>query len=101
VFLKASHLWIDREIAQQVFGVDHNVYLVYYPDRRTMMIAPSSDDLFKSLHKGSQHILKDRNLAGDKTIALHELLIDNLVDATDRDLDFEWQAGLGILNVKL
>ena len=55
----------------------------------------------KKLHKAKQHMLKDRNLKGDKSIALHELLIDNEIDSTDRDLVYDFQPGLGILNIKL
>lgn len=101
VRLKASHLLIDHEIAAEIFGNDLNVHMVYYADRHTLMIAAKSDSLFKQLHKAKQHMLKDRNLKGDKTIALHEILIDHGINDTDRDLAFEFQTGLGILNVKL
>ncbi len=101
VRLQASHLHIDHEVVTEIFGEEHNVYMVYYPDRRTLMLAPVSDEVFKNLHKAGQQMLKDRNLKGDKTIALHETLIDHQVDATNRDLEYEWQKGLGILNVKL
>jgi hypothetical protein len=101
VRLKSSHLIINHKVASEAFGRDLNIYVVYYPDRRTLMIAPVSDEIFKNLHKAAQHMLKNRNLKGDKTIALHEILIDNQVNETDRDLEYELQPGLGILNVKL
>ncbi len=101
VRLKSSHLLIDHEVAKEVFGKDLNVHIVYYAERRTLMVAPKSDELFKTLHKANQHMLKDRNLKGDKTIALHEMLIDHDIDDTDRDLAYDLQTGLGILNVKL
>ena len=101
ISLKSSHLLIEQEVAKEAFGESKNVYVAYYPDRHALMIAPVSDEVFKNLHKAGQQMLKDRNLKGDKTIALHELLIDNQVDSTDRDLEYELQPGLGILNVKL
>lgn len=101
VMLKSSHLLIDRTVAKEIFGDDLNVHLVYYPDRNALMIAPKSDKLFKQLHKAKQHMLKDRNVQGDKTIALHELLIDNEINDADRDLEYECQKVLKILNVKL
>ena len=101
VRLKSSHLLIDHEVASEVFGNDLNAHVVYYSERRTLMVAPKSDELFKKLHKANQHMLKERNLKGDKTIALHEMLIDNEIDDTDRDLAYDLQPGLGILNVKL
>ncbi|MEO0778377.1 MAG: hypothetical protein AAF146_17550, partial [Bacteroidota bacterium] len=73
--LRASHLLIDTVMAQRVFGDTANAYLVYYPERHVLMLASVEDELFKSLHKASQHLLKDRNRQGDKSIALHETLI--------------------------
>ncbi|MEM9547367.1 MAG: hypothetical protein AAGA77_15415 [Bacteroidota bacterium] len=101
VQLKTSHLLVDHTIATKAFGTDLNVNLIYYPNRATLMIAPESDDLFTKLHKAKKHMLKDRNAQGDKTIALHELLIDNEIDNTDRNLKFEYQKELGVLSVTL
>lgn len=101
ICLKSSHLLIDHQIATEIFGDDLNVNVVYYADRKALMIAPQSEELFKKLHKAKQHMLKDRNAKGDKTIALHELLIDNEIDSADRNLEFEFLKELRILNVKL
>ena len=101
VRLKAAHLLIDHQVATEVFGDDANVNMVYYPDRHTLMIAPENDKVFKDLHKTGRHLLKDRNLKGDKSIALHEILIDHQIAETDRDLVFEVLPGLGILKVNL
>lgn len=101
VQLKSSHLVINHKIAKEAFGDQQNVNVVYYSDRHTLMIAPISDEIFKSLHKANKLMLKEKNLKGDKSIALHEILIDHQVDDTDRELVYELQPGLGILNVKL
>lgn len=99
ISLKSSHLLIDHEIANEVFGSDLNAMVVYYSNRRSLMVAAKSDELFKSLHKANQHMLKDRNLKGDKSIALHEMLIDHEIDDTDRGLVYEFQPGLGVLTI--
>ena len=101
ISLKASHLLIAHEIASEIFNEETNIYAVYYPNRKTLMLAPISDTIFKQLHKANQHMLKDRNLKGDKTVALHELLIDNQIDSQDRQLEYEVQSELGVLSVKL
>lgn len=101
VSLKSSHLYISATIASKVFGRESNVYVVYYPDRRSLMLAPVSDELFKKLHKAKQQMLKDRNLKGDKTVALHEVLVDHQIDATNRDLEYTLEESLGILSVNL
>ncbi len=101
VRLQSSHLIIGQELSTQVFDGTSSAYLVYYPDRRVLMIAPSTDETFKQLHKVTQHMLKDRNLKGDKSIALHEMLIDHQLDETDRALTFEWNDAMGILNINI
>ncbi len=101
VQLKSSHLLVDREVSKLIFENESNVNVVYYPDRKSLMVAPASDDLFKKLHKAKQFMLKDRNIRGDKSIVLHELLIDNDVNDSDRNLEYEVQKELKILNVKL
>jgi len=101
VRLQGLHLIIDAEIATTVFGKDTVAYVVYYPERKTLMMAASTDDLFKKLHKTSQQMLKDRNLKGDKSLALGEVLIDNLLEEKDRDLEYKVEAALGILSVQL
>jgi hypothetical protein len=101
VCLRSDHIWIEKAVAREVFGDNLNVYVVYYPEQRALMLAPVSDDVFKQLHKASQQMLKNRNLEGDKTIAVHDILIDNQVDRTDRALTYELQPGLGILKVAL
>jgi len=101
VQLKGSHLWIDRSVAADIFGEDLNVNLIYYANQRTLMIAPYSNDLFTKIHKAKRHMLKDRNAKGDKTIALHELLIDNEINSQDRNLEFEAQKEIEVLSVNL
>ena len=99
--LKSHHLLIDHSIANSFFGQAMNVDLVYYADKNSLLIAPENDELFKKLHKTNQKMLKGRSMKGDKSIALHEFIIDNKIDATDRNLQYELVDGLGILNVKL
>ena len=101
VSLKSSHLYINAKIAQKIFGEAANALVVYYPTPRSLLIAPIKDELFKKLHKAKQHMLKERNLQGDKTIALHEILVDHQIDDTNRALEYTIEEGLGILKVSL
>lgn len=101
VRLKSSHLLIKGELAQPLFGNSPNVNLVYYPNRRTLMLARKDDELFASLHKAKQFMLKDRSLNGDKSVAIHEILIDHDVNTSDRDLEFTGGDGSGILSIQL
>jgi hypothetical protein len=45
--------------------------------------------------------LKSRNLQGDKTISLQEIIIDNDLDDTERDLVYMHQPGVRMLHVSL
>ncbi len=99
VRLQSAHLWIQGSVAEKVFGGVHNVYLAYYAERKMLLIAPVTQKEFKAIHKASQHILKMRNAAGDRSIALHELLVDQQLDQKDRDLNYECEPGLNILKV--
>ncbi|MBX2877253.1 MAG: hypothetical protein KTR30_34350 [Saprospiraceae bacterium] len=101
VQLKSAHLLIDHTLAMALFHNSPNVNMIYYPDRQTLMIAPESDELFKQLHKAKPHMLKDKNAQGDKTIAIHELLIDHEINDSDRELAYREQKELNILNVTI
>lgn len=101
VQLKSSHIWIAQQIALDLFGDSPNVNMVYYPERRTIMLARKDDELFSSLHKAKQYMLKSRSASGDKTVAIHEILIDNEIDSTDRDLEYTAGDGSGILSLQL
>ncbi|MEL7159942.1 MAG: hypothetical protein AAFN92_04230 [Bacteroidota bacterium] len=101
VQLKRQHLWLSAEIAADAFAGERQVYVVYYPQRGALLLAPMSDDAFKSLHECSLVMLKDRNVRGDKSLSLQEIVIDNDLDGSDRPLAFTTQPGLRMLQVKL
>ena len=44
VRLTSSHVLIDHEVASEIFGSDANAHVVYYPDKRTLMLAAKSDE---------------------------------------------------------
>lgn len=101
VSLRLGHLWLPAGIARDVFGTDRQVYTVYYPERGHLLLAPMSDTAFKSLHKCSLAMLKVRNVAGDASLSLQELLIDNDLDDSDRSLAHEQPSGMSLLKIEL
>ena len=100
VRLKNGHLYVDAPIVQQAFGDDPQVSVVYYPDRQTLLVAGKSKAFFEKMHQTNWVVLKDRNLAGDKTVYLREILIDHDLDESDRDLTYDLKT-TGILAVTL
>ncbi|MFD2935157.1 hypothetical protein [Spirosoma flavum] len=100
VYLKNSYLLIEASVAQVAFGDDPQVNVVYYLDRKTLLVAGKSKSFFETMHKTSRVLLKDRNLLGDKSVNIRELLIDNDLNDTDRDLIYDLKI-TGILSVIL
>jgi hypothetical protein len=98
IHLKNSHLWIDNSVAK-IFGDVAQVYIVYYPQKKSLLLAPMTDEFFPKLHKAALNMLKTRNLQGDKTISLQGFIIDNEIDDSDRDLEFSFTEGVALLNI--
>lgn len=99
VRLHRQHLWLSAEVASTALLGERQAYLVYYPQRGALLLAPMSDDAFKTLHECSLVMLKDRNLAGDKSLSLQEVIIDNDLNGTDRDLKFSHNPAVPLLQV--
>ena len=101
VRLNRQHLWIGHELAERVFNNERQVYTVYYPQRKALLLAPMSNEDFKALHECSLVMLKDRNIQGDKSLSLQEVLIDNDLDVQDRPLAYSAIESLQLLQVIL
>lgn len=101
VKLKTQHLYLEASLAAAVFGDTVQVHTVYYPQQKSLLLAPKEDELFTKIHKTALQMLKTRNLQGDKSISLQELIIDHELDDTDRDLEFSHQEGIQLLQVKI
>ena len=89
ITLKTSQIYLDNELIQPIFGDIHYAYVTYVEEQSKVLITPVSSQWFVKMYKPTQFLLKSRNLKGDKTLAIREILIDNDLDMTDRDLDYE------------
>jgi hypothetical protein len=92
ISLLNRHLIIPADIAQKFVEKENHVLVVYYAQHKKLMLAPASDAIFKQLHKTSMLMVKEKNLAGDKSVSLEEILIDHDLDDEDRPLDYTWDA---------
>lgn len=99
--LANRHLVIDADTAATLFPEATHVNAVFYPNGRSLLMADARDELFKGLHKTAMQMLKDRNLRGDKSVSLEEMLIDHDIDDSDRMLEHRVDAAMGILTVYL
>lgn len=100
ILLKNGHIIIPASIVQSWLDRDDHVNMVYYPQRSQLLVAAKSKTFFKKLHKTKWMVLKDKNPAGDKTLYVREILIDNDLDEDDRPLLFEIKS-TGILAIDL
>lgn len=98
--LKSGHLTFEKDLVNELFGNEEQVNLVYYPIRKTLLMAAQSKTFFSKLHKTNWTALKLRNPKGDKTIFLRDLLIDNDLDDSDRTLAYQIK-NTGIIEIQL
>ena len=89
ISLKTSHICLDNDLVQLVFGEVNFAYATYVQEQGKILITPVTSQWFVKMYKPKQFLLKSRNLKGDRTLAIRELLIDNELDMTDRDLQYE------------
>ena len=89
VILKSSHVYLSADLVERIFQTIHYAYVTYVAEQQKMLITPVSSQWFVKMHKPTQFLLKSRNLKGDRTLAIREILIDNDLDTTDRVLEYE------------
>ena len=89
VELKSSHIYLGNELVESVFNNINYAYVTYLEKQSRILITPVSSQWFVKMYEPKQFLLKSRNLNGDKTIAIREILLDNDLDMTNRSLNFE------------
>ena len=97
--LKSQHIVVYQPLAEKLLAGETHVLLKYDTTEKVLLMAPASRNEFKVAHKAAQHMLKERNLKGDKSISIHEILIDHELDDNDRVLSFSEQEGIIKINL--
>lgn len=101
VSLKSSHIYLDSELVETVFQNIHYAYVTYVKAQKRLLITPVSSLWFVKMYEPTQFLLKARNLKGDRTLAIREILIDNDLEMADRTLDFEVIEKTNLIKVNL
>ena len=101
ICLRSQHLVIHKDIVELIFKEDRTIYMVFYSNTRQLMIAPYFNDLFRTIHKAKQYMMKEVGSRQENVIALHGIILDNDIAVEDRFLDFEAPEALGVLTVFL
>jgi len=89
VTLRSSHVTLNAALVQRVFDSINYAYVTYVAEQKKILITPVSSQWFVKIYKPTQFLLKSRNLKGDRTLAIREILIDHDLDTADRVLKFE------------
>lgn len=101
IHLKNGHLLLPKALVNRIFGEIHYAYVSYVPDNGELLITPVSSQWFVKIHEPAQFLLKSRNLKGDKSLAIREILIDNNVNEIDRQLKFEIVEKTQLIKIKM
>jgi len=101
VALKSSHIYLSGEVANPVFGDIIHAYAKYVEEHKQLLITPVSSAWFAKMYEPTQFMLKARNLQGDRTLAIHEILIDHEIDPSDRELEYEIVERTQLIKVKM
>jgi len=89
VTLKSSHIYLEVDMVTSIFENIHYAYVTYVKDQKKILITPVTSQWFVKMFEPTQFLLKSRNLKGDRTLAIREILLDNDLDTSDRELKFE------------
>ncbi len=102
IYLKSTHIYFENDLIENIFNNIHYAYAVYIKKQNQILITPVSSQWFvKMYEKPAQFLLKNRNLKGDKTLAIREIFIDNELDMKDRELKFEIIKKTNLIKVSL
>lgn len=97
--LQNGHIIIPAEIFQRVLEGEEQINWVYYPERGQLLFAGKSKVFFEKMHKTKWMSLKSKNLQGDKSLYVREIILDYDLDDTDRPLISEIK-NTGIITVQ-
>lgn len=89
IILKSSHIYLVNELVTSIFGDVNFAFVTYIKEQNTILITPITSSWFVKMYKPTQFLLKSRNLKGDKTLAVREIFLDNDLDTSDRNLEYE------------
>ena len=89
IWLKSAHVYLDSQLVNSIFEDVDYAYVSYIASQQKLLITPVTSLWFPKMYAATQFLLKTRNLKGDKTLAIREILIDHDLDLSDRNLEYE------------
>ncbi|MEM9142931.1 MAG: hypothetical protein AAGA86_08090 [Bacteroidota bacterium] len=101
VHLRSGHIIISANLAHKLFNGITFAFATYEKQSKKLLVTPVSSVWFAKVHEGAQFMLKERNLKGDKSLSVREILIEHELDAEDRKLNFEMVEKTRLLKICL
>ena len=101
VSLKSSHLILEATLVKQIFNTIHYAYVAYVEEQQKILVTPVSSQWFVKMHKPTQFLLKEKNLNGDRSIAIREILIDYDLNDLDGSLTYEVVEKINLIKINL
>ncbi|MEM8560571.1 MAG: hypothetical protein AAGG50_22325 [Bacteroidota bacterium] len=99
---RGHHLWLDAATVARWLGDPYAALVLYNGGSRKLWIAPATDDhTLSKFSTTKQLLLKHRTAAGDRTLALHEVLLDHQLPPQTRTFNASWNALVGCIEVTL
>jgi hypothetical protein len=95
-----QHLWLSHDLVAQCLGDVSSVFLSYNAGSRQLWIGPGDPEhLMSKLGTSRQYVLKWRNAQGDRSIAIHDLLLDYELPEKKEACPYTWDNKFRILKV--
>ncbi len=91
--LKSQHIVLPHAVAETHLAGETHVLLKFDGEEKKLLLAPATNAHFKQQHKASLHMLKEKNLKGDKSVSIQEIVIDHDIDDQDRIIAFSVHEG--------
>lgn len=87
--LASGHLRIRSDVVEQLLGLERSALIRYEATDKSVWLARADDLAFKTKSGVSQCMVKAKNLHGDCSIAIGEILLDEDLPKQDRLLTYE------------
>lgn len=99
--IQGNHIHISRDVVRSYIGDVPSVLINFNPGNRMLWIAAAHEEhVMRKFSTVQQYILKRKNAEGDRTIAIHDLILDHDIEDSE-GYESHWDAKFHILKIQL
>ena len=89
IHLFSTHLIIDNQLVEEVFKEETHAFITYSKEQKKLLVTPVSSEWFKKMHQPAQFFLKLKNMKGDRSLDIRQIIIDEDLPQNDRNLQYD------------